>query len=96
MIPKRWINSRNRKKSTLLKRLSKLKNVKKRWGEKAMLETMPISEKLKMLRDRHGLTLDELAERTGLSRSALSNYETNESKEVSQFALVTLAKFYGI
>ena len=61
-----------------------------------MLETMPISEKLKMLRDRHGLTLDELAERTGLSRSALSNYETNESKEVSQFALVTLAKFYGV
>ena len=96
MIPKRWINSRNRKKSTLLKRLSKLKNVKKRWGEKAMLETMPISEKLKMLRDRHGLTLDELAERTGLSRSALSNYETNESKEVSQFALVALAKFYGV
>ena len=96
MIPKRWINSQNRKKSTLLKRLSKLKNVKKRWGEKAMLETMPISEKLKMLRDRHGLTLDELAERTGLSRSALSNYETNESKEVSQFALVALAKFYGV
>ena len=61
-----------------------------------MLETMPISEKLKMLRDRRGLTLDELAERTGLSRSALSNYETNESKEVSQFALVTLAKFYGV
>ena len=56
-----------------------------------MLETMPISEKLKMLRDRRGLTLDELAEQTGLSRSALSNYETNESKEVSQFALVTLA-----
>ena len=55
-----------------------------------MLETMPISEKLKMLRDRRGLTLDELAEQTGLSRSALSNYETNESKEVSQFALVTL------
>ena len=41
-------------------------------------------------------TLDELAERTGLSRSALSNYETNESKEVSQFAPVTLAKFYGV
>lgn len=61
-----------------------------------MLETMPISEKLKMLRDRHGLTLDELAEQTGLSRSALSNYETNESKEVSQFALVALAKFYGV
>ena len=61
-----------------------------------MLETMPISEKLKMLRDRRGLTLDELAEQTGLSRSALSNYETNESKEGSQFALVTLAKFYGV
>lgn len=93
MIPKRWINSQNRKKSTLLKRLSKLKNDE---GKKEMLETMPISEKLKMLRDRRGLTLDELAERTGLSRSALSNYETNESKEVSQFALVTLAKFYGV
>ena len=38
-----------------------------------MLETMPISEKLKMQRDRRGLTLDELAEQTGLSRSALSN-----------------------
>lgn len=61
-----------------------------------MLETMPISEKLKMLRNRRGLTLDELAEQTGLSRSALSNYETNESKEVSQFALVTLAKFYTL
>lgn len=61
-----------------------------------MLETMPISEKLKMLRGRRELTLDELAEQTGLSRSALSNYETNESKEVSQFALVTLAKFYGV
>ena len=61
-----------------------------------MLETMPISEKLKMLRGRRGLTLDELAEQTGLSRSALSNYETNESKEVSQFALVALAKFYGV
>ncbi len=64
--------------------------------KKEMLETMPISEKLKMLRDRRGLTLDELAEQTGLSRSALSNYETNESKEGSQFALVTLAKFYGV
>ena len=30
-----------------------------------MLETMPISEKLKMLRDRRGLTLDELAEQAG-------------------------------
>ena len=54
-----------------------------------MLETMPISEKLKMLRDRRGLTLDELAEQTGLSRSAWSNYETNESKEGSPFALFT-------
>ncbi len=61
-----------------------------------MLETMPISEKLRMLRDRRGFTLDELAEQTGLSRSALSNYETNESKEVSQFALVALAKFYSV
>ena len=43
-----------------------------------------------------GGALDEQAERTGLSRSALSNYETNESKEVSQFALVALAKFYGV
>ena len=48
-----------------------------------MLEMVPISEKLKMLRDRRVFTLDELAEQTGLSRSALSNYETNESKEVS-------------
>ena len=45
-----------------LEAVIQIEKCEKRWGEKAMLETMPISEKLKMLRDRHGLTLDELAE----------------------------------
>ena len=33
-----------------------------------MLETMPISEKLKMLRGRRGLTLDELADKLGVEQ----------------------------
>ncbi len=43
------------------------------------------------------LTLEELAERTGLSRSALGKYESDETaKDISPFAIQTLAKFYGV
>ena len=43
------------------------------------------------------LTLEELAERTGLSRSALGKYESDENaKDISPFAILTLAKFYGV
>ena len=58
---------------------------------------LSISERLKDLRvvDKH-LTLEQLAEQTGLSKSALGKYESDDYKDSSTFALTTLAKFYGV
>ena len=58
---------------------------------------LTIQERLKDLRvnDRH-LTLEQLAEATGLSRSALGNYESNDFKDISPFSIATLARFYGV
>ncbi len=54
-------------------------------------------ERLKDLRvsEKH-LTLEQLAEQTGLSKSALGNYERDDNTEISPYAIVTLAKFYGV
>ena len=57
---------------------------------------LTIQERIKDLRNDHGLTLEHLAEQTGLSSSALGNYETNEYKDISHFAIIKLAKFYGV
>ena len=43
-----------------------------------------------------GLTLKELAEQTGLSSSALGSYEADDTKDISHYALIRLAKFYGV
>ena len=45
--------------------------------------------------DKH-LTLEQLAEQTGLSRSALGKYESDDYKDISPFAIATLAEFYGV
>ena len=45
--------------------------------------------------DKH-LTLEQLAEQTGLSKSALGKYETEDYKDISPFAIATLADFYGV
>ena len=58
--------------------------------------TLTIQEKLKDLRNERGLKLEELALQTGLSRSALGSYETNDYKDISHTAIITLAKFYGV
>lgn len=50
----------------------------------------------KDLRVEHGLTLKELAEQTGLSSSALGSYEADDTKDISHYALIKLAKFYGV
>ena len=42
------------------------------------------------------LTLGQLAEQTGLSKSALGSYETEDFKDISHYALIRLAKFYGV
>lgn len=58
---------------------------------------LSIPERLKDLRvvDKH-LTLEQLAEQTGLSKSALSKYESDDYKDISPFAIATLAEFYGV
>lgn len=48
------------------------------------------------LRVERGLTLEQLAEQTGLSKSALGSYEADEYKDISHYALIKLAKFYGV
>ena len=57
---------------------------------------LSIQEKLKDLRTEKGLSLQELAEQTGLSRAALGNYEADDYKEISHKAIVILADFYGV
>ena len=40
--------------------------------------SLSIQERLKDLRVERGLTLEQLAEQTGLSKSALGSYETED------------------
>lgn len=42
------------------------------------------------------LTLEELSDKTGLSKSALGSYESNDTKDISHYAIMQLAKFYGV
>ena len=57
---------------------------------------LTIQERLRDLRDDSGLNLEQLSEATGLSKSALGNYESNEFKDISHYAIIKLAKFYGV
>ena len=57
---------------------------------------LTIQEKLKDLRVERHLTLEQLAEETGISKSALGKYESDDFKDISPFSIVTLAKYYGV
>ncbi len=57
---------------------------------------LTIPERLKDLRVERGLTLEQLAEATGISRAALGKYETDDFKDISPFSTATLAKLYGV
>lgn len=57
---------------------------------------LTIQEGLKDLRVERGLTLEQLAEQTHLSKSALGSYEADDFKDISHYALIKLAKFYGV
>ena len=57
---------------------------------------LTIQERLKDLRVECGLTLEQLAEQTHLSKSALGSYEAEDFKDISHYALIKLAKFYGV
>ena len=57
---------------------------------------LTIQERLKDLRVERGLTLEQLAEQTHLSKSALGSYEAEDFKDISHYALIKLAKFYEV
>ena len=54
------------------------------------------AERLKDLRVERHLTLEQLAEQTGISKSALGSYEANDDIELSPFSVTALARFYGV
>ncbi len=51
-----------------------------------------IQERLKDLRLNKGLKLEELAEQTGISKSALGSYEKDDYKEINHGNLILLAE----
>ena len=57
---------------------------------------LSIQERLKDLRVERGLTLEQLAEETHLSKSALGSYEGDDLKDISHHALIQLAKVYEV
>lgn len=57
---------------------------------------LTIQERLKDLRVEWGLTLEQLANETGLSKSALGSYESEDYKDISHHAINRLADFYGV
>ena len=61
-----------------------------------MKSRLSIQERLKDLRVERGLKLEELAEQTGISKSALGSYEADDYKEINHGSLVKLADFYQV
>ena len=57
---------------------------------------LTFQERLKDLRTERGMTLSDLEKATGISRSSLGKYESDDCKEVSHASIVTLAKYYGV
>jgi transcriptional regulator with XRE-family HTH domain len=61
-----------------------------------MTPTLTIQEKFKDLRIERGLTLEQLSEQIGISKSALGYYENDDNKDISHVSVLALAKFYGV
>lgn len=55
-----------------------------------------IQERLWELRKDKGLNLEELSKQTGISKSALASYESNNYKEINHGNLIILADFYEV
>ena len=67
--------------------------------ERCIYETrISVQERLKDLRVERGLNLEELAQETGISKSALGSYENDndEYKEINHGSLLKLADFYQV
>ena len=61
-----------------------------------MKQGITIQERLEDLRTERHLKLEELAELTKISKSALGSYENDDRKEISHKSILTLAEFYGV
>ena len=61
-----------------------------------MKTEVSISERLKDLRVEKKLNLEELAELTGISKSALGSYELDTPREMNHKNLIALAGFYEV
>ncbi len=57
---------------------------------------LTFQERLKDLRTERKMTLDDLSTATGISRSALGKYESDDCKEVSHASITALAKYYSV
>lgn len=53
-------------------------------------------ERFEELRRSRGLTTEQLAQATGLSKSALNNYEKDPTKDINHFSLIKLSQYYGV
>ena len=53
-----------------------------------------IQERLKDLRLNKGLKLEELAEQTGISKSALGSYEKDDYKEINHGNLTLMSRIF--
>ena len=61
-----------------------------------MYTKLTIQEKLKDERTSRKLTLPQLAEATGISKSTLDRYEKDDCTDMSPFNLAKLAEYYGL
>ena len=57
---------------------------------------LTIGERLKDLRTAQKLTLEQLAAEVGISKSALSKYESDNGKDISPYSILVLADYYGV
>ena len=57
---------------------------------------LTMGERLKDERVMRDLTLEQLSDRTGISRSALARYETDEPGDISPYNLSILSEFYDV
>ena len=57
---------------------------------------LTIGERLKDLRVERKLTLEQLSNEVGISKSALGKYESDNGKDISPYSISMLADYYGV
>ena len=55
-----------------------------------------MKNRLKELRDQHGMSQEKLAELSGISRATLSKIENNEEVNVNTRTIAKLADVFGV